>query len=834
MSVGGEDSITTADGGKEERGNISNEQLGIYLRKTNSRKERLRYLIDRVLAKRWRFFLALAALGAIHTVISGFFYAIVFTFRPEEGDDREEREVGIFAESIWVAWTLYSDPGTQASITRTDQRIVSAVISLGGILFFSSVLGLSVDLVRDKMESIRAGKSKIIESHHTVILGWTEKTVHIISEICKANSSEGGGVIAVLADKSKPEMEFDLEHQLPPPKRLGTRVVFRTGSPLVISDLMRVNVHRARATVILSSTASADQADSDTLRTMLSISGIQNDVGGHIIAEVCDIDNEPLVKLVGGSNVETLVSHDVIGRLMLMSVRQPGLAKVYEALLGFDGAEFYMAEWPQLEGKTFGELLDRFPEAIPIGIRTSDGVITLSPPKDQALAAGDKVIVLAEDNDTYEPVEPVQVDTGSPPKAVQENKEKEYILFCGWRRDVRDILQQLDGMAHHGTEVHMVTHCVPLNQRNARLMEDGLDVSKLKNIRLVHFHGNTSVRRKLEMLPVEIYSSCLIFADQAFESDALHADSHSLATLLLIRDIQAARAGLGDDMKKTLSLVTRTMGPTCPIICEVLDPHTQKTIAGSKHLSLASDFCQTNKLIAQMLAMVSEERTVSLIFDELLGTSGCIIAVVPSSRYVKVGEQASFFTVAKRAAEHFNELVLGYQKRNSIEQTVLNPPNKDEDRLWSEFDMAILQGGMKKAEANTAFERFEARHERTAVKDEVEQEYLNEGMGDMRKSITRKQTRLGTANSNRSRSSGFSAAVKEAVSRAGKSTDERAHDILNSLEALKNVDLPKMSHVEVERLVNALRTVEEVVPVSPAPMPASRSIELAAIPNGSL
>ena len=33
----------------------------------------------------------------------------------------------------------------------------------------------------------------------------------------------------------------------------------------------------------------------------------------------------------------------------------------------------------------------------------------------------------------------------------------------------------------------------------------------------------------------------MIFADQLFEADTMHADSHSLATLLLIRDIQQIR-----------------------------------------------------------------------------------------------------------------------------------------------------------------------------------------------------------------------------------------------------------------------------------------------------
>lgn len=55
------------------------------------------------------------------------------------------------------------------------------------------------------------------------------------------------------------------------------------------------------------------------------------------MVEVCDMDNEPLVRMVGGSAVETVVSHDIIGRLMIQCARQPGLATVWEQLMGFDG-----------------------------------------------------------------------------------------------------------------------------------------------------------------------------------------------------------------------------------------------------------------------------------------------------------------------------------------------------------------------------------------------------------------------------------------------------------------------------------------------------------------
>jgi hypothetical protein len=70
--------------------------------------------------------------------------------------------------------------------------------------------------------------------------------------------------------------------------------------------------------------------------------------------------------------LETIVSHDIIGRLMLQCARQTGLSFVFEDLMGFEGAEFYEGHWPVLAGKTFRDALLSFPEAVPIGI--VDGV----------------------------------------------------------------------------------------------------------------------------------------------------------------------------------------------------------------------------------------------------------------------------------------------------------------------------------------------------------------------------------------------------------------------------------------------------------------------------
>lgn len=48
---------------------------------------------------------------------------------------------------------------------------------------------------------------------------------------------------------------------------------------------------------------------------------------------------------------------------------------------------------------------------------------------------------------------------------------------------------------------------VPETERDRRLIDAGLDVSRLKRIKLVHRVGNVVIRRHLESLPLETFDS---------------------------------------------------------------------------------------------------------------------------------------------------------------------------------------------------------------------------------------------------------------------------------------------------------------------------------------
>ncbi|KAH8097249.1 hypothetical protein JL720_134 [Aureococcus anophagefferens] len=544
-------------------------------------------------------------------------------------------------QGMWRAWTYMADPGTHSEARGTGFQFVSIGIALAGILLMAAILGFVVEAIQAKMDELKLGISRVVESDHSLILGWTHETVLVIEEICIANESEGGGTI----------------------------------------DLAKVSARR-RATLILAAPGDPDVADAHTLRCVLAMQSL-NYISGHIVAEMRDLDNEPLVRLVGGDVIETVTSHDVLGRLILMSAREPGLASVYSTVLGFDGDEFYAQAWPAIDGLSYGEVAFRFPNAIPIGVRTPTDELVLNPDCARVFAPGDELIVLAEDNDTYKPCPPVVIPTQPFEKHDPPPVAKEKILCCGWRRDIRDILKQLDKQVAPGSELHMMSDTIPINERNAFLRAAGLDVRReLTNLRIVHFDGNTAMRRSLEALPIAEYDSCMIFADQAMETEMMHSDSHVIATLLQLREVQRElmQRAQGLDPEETrssnikkMAVIRQKLQETSPIICEVLDPRTQNTIEKNAAVAATSDFCQSNKLIAQILAMCEEDRSIEAILSQLLGPGGASFSVQSALRYCAKGESLTFFELQRRA-QVYEETLCGYQDAT---ETVINPRDKN-------------------------------------------------------------------------------------------------------------------------------------------------------------
>ena len=306
------------------------------------------------------------------------------------------------------------------------------------------------------------------------------------------------------------------------PRVCGRRVmpvdiVIRAGNPCVGTDLENFGAaHTAAAIVVLAGSGNADEADAKTLRIVLALKSLpKTRVTGHIVTEVRDIDNSELIQLVGGDSVITLTTHDVLGRLMIKCGRTPELTRVFQAIFGFEGDEFYESCTLKdsevmncLIGKRFGDVLHLFTDAIPIGVydasRTQDNVagggkklagmrmkrpstfgasdlrspsrsrsqigieaeqfkIRLKPDDDYVLKADDRIVVLAEDQrwiDTPPSLAPPTLVRGPelvPYTGIAPKKHAEKIMICGWRRDLQDVIDQLDQLVAPGSELHVST-----------------------------------------------------------------------------------------------------------------------------------------------------------------------------------------------------------------------------------------------------------------------------------------------------------------------------------------------------------------------------------------
>jgi len=247
------------------------------------------------------------------------------------------------------------------------------------------------------VRSLRRGRSRVIEAGHTVILGWSPQVFTVISELVAANANQRDPCIVVLGERDKVAMETEIRDALGKTGR--TRLVCRSGSPIVLGDLDLVSLDTARAIIVLSPTG--DDPDSSAIKTVLAITNRPGRKAEphHIVAEIADPRNLEAARMVGRDEVEIVLTGDLISRIIAQTCRQSGLSVVYQDLLDFGGDEIYFKEEPALVGKTFGEALLGFEDSAVMGLSTAEGP-RLNPPMDTVIKPGDQLIAVSEDDDT--------------------------------------------------------------------------------------------------------------------------------------------------------------------------------------------------------------------------------------------------------------------------------------------------------------------------------------------------------------------------------------------------------------------------------------------------
>lgn len=617
--------------------------------------QRLRYKVDNMMASgTGAVILWLGIISLLLVIIAG----AVLSISGITPTDSEELS---FFEGFWQSLMRTLDAGTMGGDEGWGFRIVMLLVTIGGVFIVSALIGIISAGFDQKLEEMRKGRSFVIESNHTLILGWSTKVFTIISELVEANSNQRKACIVVLSDVEKTEMEEQIRSHVSGFKT--TKIVCRKGNPLDISDLAIVNVEAAKSIIILPP-EDEEMADIFVIKCILAIvnNPERKESKYHIVSEVRDKRNLDVIKMIGKDEVEAMLLDEIISRITVQTVHQPGLSVVYESLLRFEGDEIYFAKEPKLYGKKFIETLNCYEDSTIIGLRLANGECRLNPEMEYILADDDEIIAISEDDDTIifngkcgDTDDSCISDTSNSTDYLAMNT-----LIIGYNNKTVNTLQELGNYLPANSEIDLI---IPQNKEIKK------NIHKQCPLKLSVSEGDITSRAFLNEIDYSKYHFLILLAEQI--DNVQKADANTLVTLLHIRDILQQR---------NLHI---------NIVSEMLDARNMELARISKQ----NDFIVSEKLISLLLSMISENKELRPVLEDLFDADGSEMYFKPITKYVKPGVSVDFYTVTKAAALK-NQIAVGYRQIEyanlaSKNYGIVLNPKKSQKVIFAEEDILI-------------------------------------------------------------------------------------------------------------------------------------------------
>lgn len=624
--------------------------------------DRLRYMFDKSMAAG-----PIALIGWL-ALISFFIIVFAGLVLAVTGIAPPDTEPMGFVEGSWASLMRTLDAGTMGGDAGWAYRGIMLMVTLAGIFVVSALIGVLSSGLESKLDELRKGRSRVLESGHTIIYNWSPSIFDIISELAIANASERRPRIVIMSDRDKVEMEDEIAAKLP---KLGKlKVICRSGDPTDLYDLALVSPKTSKSIIVLA--PETEDPDSAVVKTILALihDPHRRPEPYRIAAEIRNGRNADMARVVGGAEVQLVLADELLSRIVVHSGRQSGLSAVYSELLDFDGSEIYVTEQPVLTGMSFGQAMLAYPHCALIGLANASGKVKLNPSSETVITPADRVIMIAEDDTTIKTAEPPSnaidetvIRSGSPRPKLSERS-----LILGWNHRGGKIARELSRYVAPGSLLTIAANMNGLDEQIAALdiVSDALKVDFKPS--------DSSDRAVLLGLDVSSYDYVMVLS-YSDTMTAQAADTCTLVTLLHLRQI-------AESSDKSISVVS-----------EMADIRNRELAAVTR----ANDFVVSNKLISLMLAQCSENQYLSAIFDDLLDETGSEISMRPVEDYIEPGKPSNFYTVVESARRR-GEVAFGYATRRNASATpdlrnmggVLVNPVKDVSVDWQLGDRIIV------------------------------------------------------------------------------------------------------------------------------------------------
>lgn len=620
-------------------------------------RQKLRYRFDNTLSR--GLWAVLIWLGLIATA----FFMLIALLLKVTGLGPDDEGISV-TEGFWYAITRSLDPGTVSGDSGLRFRLIMMFVTFAGIFLAATIIGLVSSAIDSRVDTLRRGRSLVVERGHTLIIGLSDKLTSIVSELVEANASERGRAIVVLTSEDTVEVTEAIRGVVTDLKT--SRLVVRSGIPTRITDVQQGNPQSARSIIVL---RPEDGSDAQVVKTVLALSRCIPDFETvTVVAELEDADTAAALTSAVGSGLITVTPRDIIARISAQVSRASGLGAIYQEFLDFEGDELYSipiaGAWI---GRSFGELLLGSSGGTIIGLRSADGKVTVNPKAATVLAAGDFAIGIAEDDSTF------HLDVA--PEAWSQEQERvmtplpqqrERTLLVGWSELAPLIAREIEAHVAAESELHLLID--PENVSDAAVIAS----MDLTNQRLVIHHGDPISGRDVERVLGEgPFGHVMMLSERGSYS----ADEADARTLLALMHVRRCTEGTTD---------------TENIVAELMDPNDVELGGTTEN----NDFIVSQRLIGLLMAQLSESPHLRDVFADLFDSDGSVVAMHPVERYLEFGSHT--FNDVIRAAREYGVVPIGYRAASAVDDPLaigngirINPP-KDRAITFAPGDIIVV------------------------------------------------------------------------------------------------------------------------------------------------
>ena len=562
--------------------------------------------------------------------------------------------------AVWNVLMHTLDPGVISGDTEGSKLFLFLMLlaTLAGVFFVALLIGFINDAIQGKMEELSEGRETVIESGHTVILGFSDAAFTILEELIEASENQKGrrNAVVIMGEPGKREMEEKLRFHFSSFGNLT--IVCRSGSIYNYTDLARCSILTSRAIIVCA------EHDFDTIKAIVACAHILNGAGEdcdtYITAVINQKQNEFAARIAGydaregssSSRLELLMMESTIARIMTHTCRQAGLSKVFEELFNFAGSELSIVRddqqnrglFTQIRGKTLREINRGLESSFAVGIIDAAGTVQISDPCSLRLEEGCSLIILEKDDDRVAFAAPGEITEAAPARRYQDEPVRILIMEANSKLPL--ILEEMGKYICSGSSIwlapsagqmeglHLQEHILALEAR-------GIHVTLCAETEIYDYEHLKKLLE--ESCPAHV----MVLSDEEPDEDA--ADERSLILLLYLqqyhREHPEASFGITCEMRKITNQVL-----------------AQRTVS--------SDFIISRNMASLMMAQIAENRELRSVFETLLDSSGYEIYLKPASLYLQPGKEWDLFSVSDAVAAK-GEVFIGYKKTGK--DPVVNP-----------------------------------------------------------------------------------------------------------------------------------------------------------------